>query len=43
MYKMSFAGLGCYYSRSFDSKEERDKFAEEMRKAGYRVQIWDLR
>lgn len=42
MYRVSFNKIGCEYSRCFDNKLERDKFAENLRKAGYHVTTWEV-
>lgn len=41
LYRVSFTKSYAEYSRCFNSKEERDKFAEDMRKAGYKVITWE--
>lgn len=41
MYKVQFNKIGCSYTRSFNTREERDRFADEMRKAGYSVTVWE--
>ena len=41
MYRMSFQKPGCNYSRCFTTEKERDKFAQDMKNAGYKVTTWD--
>lgn len=36
-YRVSFSKIGCEYERCFDTKVERDKFAERQRLAGFSV------
>ena len=40
-YRVSFGRYGCSYGRCFDTKEERDKFAAEMIKAGFKVSTYE--
>ena len=37
LYRVSFNKIGAEYTRCFTDRAERDKFAEDMRKAGYKV------
>ena len=41
MYRMSFQKPGSNYSRCFATEKERDKFAQDMKNAGYKVTTWD--
>ena len=41
IYRVAFTGRGAEYTRCFTSKEERDRFAESMRQAGYKVHTWE--
>jgi hypothetical protein len=41
IYRVAFTGRGAEYTRCFTSKEERDRFAESMRQAGYKVHAWE--
>ena len=46
LYRVSFNKIGAEYTRCFTDRAERDKFAEDMRKAGidYAIrQILDLK
>lgn len=36
-YRVSFSKTGCGYGRCFDTKVERDKFAERQKLAGFSV------
>lgn len=41
MYRVSFQKPGSNYSRCFATEKERDKFAQDVKRAGYKVTIWD--
>lgn len=36
-YRVSFSKPSCSYGRCFETKKERDKFAKDMKKAGFKV------
>lgn len=40
-YRVSFGKYGCNYGRCFDTKAERDKFAVDMIKAGFKVSVYE--
>lgn len=40
-YRIDFATYGCSIGRTFTDKAERDKFAESMKRAGYRVHTYE--
>lgn len=41
LYRVSFNKIGAEYTRCFTDRAERDKFAEDMKKAGYKVHTWE--
>lgn len=41
IYRVSFWKTGCSYGRCFDTREERDKFAESQREAGFTVKTYE--
>lgn len=40
-FRIDFGTYGCSIGRTFTDKVERDKFAESMKRAGYRVHTYE--
>lgn len=40
-YRVSFWKTGCSYGSCFDTEEERDKFAESIKKSGFHVSVYN--
>lgn len=40
-YRIDFGTYGCSIGRIFIDKDKRDKFAESMKRAGYRVHTYE--
>ena len=40
-YRIDFGTHGCSIGRIFTDKAKRDKFAESMKRAGYRVHTYE--
>ena len=41
LYRVSFIKIDAEYTRCFTDQAEQDKYAEDMRKAGYKVHTWE--
>ena len=40
-YRVAFYKPGCSYSTCFTNEDERDRFAESMKKAGFKVIVYN--
>ena len=40
-YRVTFYKPGCCYDRCFTNEDERNKFADSMKKAGFKVTVYN--